>query len=38
MPVVMVLGGDPLCFFYGGLEAPYGVFEITWSAACAAAP
>ena len=24
----MVLGGDPLCFFYGGLEAPYGVFEI----------
>ena len=28
MPVVMVLGGDPLCFFYGGLEAPYGVFEI----------
>ena len=28
MPVAMVLGGDPLCFFYGGLEAPYGVFEI----------
>jgi UbiD family decarboxylase len=28
MPVVMVLGGDPLCFFYGGMEAPYGVFEI----------
>ena len=28
MPVVMVLGGDPLCFFYGGLEAPYGTFEI----------
>jgi UbiD family decarboxylase len=24
----MVLGGDPLAFFYGGLEAPYGVFEI----------
>ena len=28
MPVCMVLGGDPLCFFYGGLEAPYGTFEI----------
>ncbi|HKG00510.1 MAG TPA: UbiD family decarboxylase [Xanthobacteraceae bacterium] len=28
MPVAMVLGGDPLAFFYGGLEAPYGVFEI----------
>jgi 3-octaprenyl-4-hydroxybenzoate carboxy-lyase len=28
MPVCMVLGGDPLCFFYGGLEAPYGMFEI----------
>ncbi len=28
MPVAMVLGGDPLCFFYGGIEAPYGVFEI----------
>ena len=28
MPVVMVLGGDPLAFFYGGLEAPYGVFEL----------
>jgi UbiD family decarboxylase len=28
MPVVMVLGGDPLAFFYGGTEAPYGVFEI----------
>ena len=28
MPVAMVLGGDPLCFFYGGMEAPYGVFEI----------
>ena len=24
----MVLGGDPLSFFYGGLEAPYGTFEI----------
>ena len=28
MPVAMVLGGDPLCFFYGGVEAPYGMFEI----------
>ena len=28
MPLVMVLGGDPLAFFYGGTEAPYGVFEI----------
>jgi UbiD family decarboxylase len=28
MPLVMVLGGDPLAFFYGGVEAPYGVFEI----------
>jgi 4-hydroxy-3-polyprenylbenzoate decarboxylase len=28
MPLVMVLGGDPLCFFYGGTEAPYGIFEI----------
>ena len=28
MPIVMVLGGDPLNFFYGGVEAPYGVFEI----------
>ena len=28
MPVAMVLGGDPLSFFYGGLEAPYGTFEI----------
>ena len=27
MPLVMVLGGDPLAFFYGGTEAPYGVFE-----------
>ena len=24
----MVLGGDPLAFFYGGIEAPYGVFEL----------
>ena len=28
MPLVMVLGGDPLAFFYGGMEAPYGVFEL----------
>jgi 4-hydroxy-3-polyprenylbenzoate decarboxylase len=28
MPIVMVLGGDPLAFFYGGTEAPYGVFEM----------
>ena len=28
MPVAMVLGGDPLAFFYGGMEAPYGVFEL----------
>ncbi len=28
LPLVMVLGGDPLAFFYGGTEAPYGVFEI----------
>jgi UbiD family decarboxylase len=28
MPLVMVLGGDPLAFFYGGTEAPYGTFEI----------
>ncbi len=28
MPVVMVLGGDPLSFFYGGIEAPYGTFEL----------
>jgi UbiD family decarboxylase len=28
MPIVMVLGGDPLSFFYGGTEAPYGVFEL----------
>ncbi len=27
MPVVMVVGGDPLAFFFGGLEAPYGTFE-----------
>jgi UbiD family decarboxylase len=28
LPLVMVLGGDPLSFFYGGTEAPYGVFEL----------
>ena len=28
LPVAMVLGGDPLAFFFGGLEAPYGVFEL----------
>lgn len=28
MPVAMVLGGDPLSFFYGGIEAPYGTFEL----------
>jgi UbiD family decarboxylase len=28
MPIVMVLGGDPIAFFYGGVEAPYGTFEL----------
>ncbi len=28
MPIAMVLGGDPLAFFYGGTEVPYGVFEL----------
>ncbi len=28
LPIVMVLGGDPLAFFYGGTEAPHGVFEL----------
>jgi UbiD family decarboxylase len=28
LPLVMVLGGDPMCSFYGGIEAPYGTFEI----------
>lgn len=27
-PIVMVLGGDPLVFFHGGTEIPYGTFEI----------
>ncbi len=28
MPIAMVVGGDPLSFFYGGAEVPYGVFEL----------
>src|SRR5260370_3219752 len=28
LPIVMVLGGDPLAFFYGGTEAPYRVFAM----------
>ena len=28
MPVCMVLGGDPLAFYFGGTEAPYGAFEL----------
>jgi UbiD family decarboxylase len=28
LPIVMVVGGDPISFFYGGVEAPYGVFEL----------
>ncbi len=28
MPIAMVLGGDPLAFFYGGIEVPYGTFEL----------
>src|ERR1700687_5361198 len=28
MPIVMVLGGDPIAFFYGGVEAPYGMFAL----------
>jgi 4-hydroxy-3-polyprenylbenzoate decarboxylase len=28
MPVAMVVGGDPLAFFYGGVEAPNGAFEL----------
>jgi 4-hydroxy-3-polyprenylbenzoate decarboxylase len=28
MPIAMVLGGDPIAFFYGGVEAPYGTFEL----------
>ena len=27
-PIVMILGGDPLAFFAGGTEAPYGMFEL----------
>src|SRR5260370_6960485 len=28
MPIVMVLGGDPIAFLYVGAEAPYGMFEL----------
>ena len=28
MPVCMVLGGDPISFYFGGTEAPFGTFEI----------
>src|SRR5690606_23590548 len=28
MPVAMVLGGDPISFYFGGTEAPYGTFEL----------
>jgi 4-hydroxy-3-polyprenylbenzoate decarboxylase len=28
MPVAMVVGGDPLAFFCGGIEMPYGTFEL----------
>jgi 4-hydroxy-3-polyprenylbenzoate decarboxylase len=28
MPIAMVVGGDPIAFFYGGVEAPYGTFEL----------
>ena len=28
LPIVMVIGGDPLAFFFGGFEAPYGVCEL----------
>jgi 4-hydroxy-3-polyprenylbenzoate decarboxylase len=28
MPIAMVVGGDPIAFFYGGVEAPYGLFEL----------
>ena len=27
-PVVMVVGGEPIAFFQGGAEAPYGTFEL----------
>jgi UbiD family decarboxylase len=27
-PIVMIVGGEPLSFFYGGTEAPYGTFEL----------
>jgi len=28
MPVCVVLGGDPLSFYFGGTESPYGTFEL----------
>jgi 4-hydroxy-3-polyprenylbenzoate decarboxylase len=28
LPIAMVLGGDPLAFFYGGTEVPAGTFEL----------
>jgi 4-hydroxy-3-polyprenylbenzoate decarboxylase len=28
LPICMVIGGDPLTFFFGGFEAPYGVCEL----------
>src|SRR5260370_7691851 len=28
MPIVMVLGGDPIAFFHGGVEQLYGTFEL----------
>jgi UbiD family decarboxylase len=28
MPVCMVLGGDPITFYFGGTEAPFGTFEL----------
>ena len=27
-PIVMIVGGEPLAFFAGGTEAPYGLFEL----------
>jgi UbiD family decarboxylase len=27
-PIVMIVGGDPLAFFAGGTESPYGMFEL----------
>jgi len=28
MPVCVVLGGDPMAFYFGGTESPYGTFEL----------